>query len=336
MTSALRAVGAALVHPRSLGRLLQAVVLDVLLLRPLLRQSRLRWVVHMCLFYGILVLVLLHVFDDQVSAAIFKNYVSTLDPFQSGRHLLGGLVLLGIVLALVRRRSDPILRRTASRTDGWLLGLLALIVVSGAFLEASQILSPTLFDEMVRDYMGSDDPDEIAPLKALWATEFQVGFDPMPDTHDAAVLEEGRQLHADYCAACHSSPRSAALSYPLVLAFKPVAGALDRIRLDLWLGNIHFLVSCLALILLPWTRLFHLLGTPLNMLVAAGGPVAGARPVNRPARRALGLDACTRCRVCSTRCAVAPIERVLGNLWILPSEKVAGVSRNAAGGLDAA
>lgn len=330
LAGALRAVGATLIQPRRLGKLLQVVVLDLLVQRSILRQSRLRWTIHLCLCYGILILVVLHVFDDQITAKIFNNYVSTLDPFQCGRHLLGGLVLLALVLAVVPRLAGPSPHRTASRAEGWVLGLLALIVISGACLEAAQILSPTVFGEMVIDYMGSDDPEEIAPLKAFWAVEFHVGFNPMPETQNPSVLEEGRQLHGDFCAACHSPPGSAVLAYPLVLALKPAAATLDRLRADLWLGHVHYLISCLVLVLLPWTRLFHLLSTPLSMLVNASGPAAVNLPVNRPTRRALGLDACTRCRACSAHCAVAPIERVLGNTWILPSEKVTGVAGNAA------
>jgi heterodisulfide reductase subunit C/nitrate reductase gamma subunit len=327
---AVQAVGASLVSPRRLMRLMGVAVLDLLLQRSILRQSRRRWALHLCISYGILMLVVLHVFDDQVTARIFTNYTSTLDPFQLGRHLLGGLVLLALVLALVRRfpRQGP--RRPGDRAGAWSLGLLTLIVLSGACLEATQILSPTLFDEMVVDYMGSEDPDEIAPLKAFWAAEFHVGFTPRPATRDPSLLGEGRRLHADFCADCHSPPSSAVLAYPLVLALKPAAGTLDRLRADIWLEQVHFIVSCLVLVLLPWTRLFHLLSTPVNMLVNAGGHAAANRPANRPTRRALGLDACTRCKVCSTHCAVAPIEQVLGNPWILPSEKLTAVAGNAA------
>ncbi|MCK7507756.1 MAG: hypothetical protein MZV70_29365 [Desulfobacterales bacterium] len=49
------------------------------------------------------------------------------------------------------------------RTDRLLLLLLAAIIASGTALEATQIISLTLFDQMVVDYMGSDDPEEIAP-----------------------------------------------------------------------------------------------------------------------------------------------------------------------------
>jgi heterodisulfide reductase subunit C/nitrate reductase gamma subunit len=335
LAGALRAMGTSLVQPRHLLMLLRVALLDVFLQRSLLGQSRLRWAIHMSLSYGTLILLLLHVFDDQISTMLFKNYVSTLDPFQGGRHLLGGLVLLAVLFALIRRRTDRTLRPTGHRANGWLLGLLALIVISGACLEAAKILSPTLFDEMVRDYMGSEDPDEIEPLKTFWAAEFHVGFDPIPDTADPGVMEAGRRLHGDFCADCHSPPDSAALAYPLVVAFKPLAAALDRTRVDLWLGHAHFLISCLALILLPWTGLFHLVSTPLNLLAASGGPTATNQSVNRPARRALGLDACTRCGICSAHCAVAPIERALGNTWILPSEKLTAVARNAVGRLDA-
>ena len=330
LASAVRAVVVALLDPRRLWVILHALVVDVIGQIHILRQSPLRWAMHMALCYGTLLLLLLHTFDEQVTARLFSDYASTLNPFMFLRNLLGLLVAAGVIVALVRRRGDRVPQRMTRRADRLLLVLLAAIIASGAALEATQIISPTLFDQMVVDYMGSDDPEEIAPLKAYWAARFDVAFTPPPAT-DPALLEQGGQLHADYCAACHSRPASAVLAYPLALAIKPLAAPLARIELETGLWYAHYLLSCLALTLLPFSKLFHLLATPISLIARALGPAQSDRPANRPTRRALGLDACTHCGVCSRHCSVAPIFQVIPNREILPSEKLAGAARLANG-----
>jgi heterodisulfide reductase subunit C len=330
LAGALQALVNVLRAPRRLGRLLCALALEVFGQTHILRQSPLRWAVHLALCFGILSLLLLHTFDDYTLARLISDYASTRNPFMFLRNLLGALALVGALVALVRRRGKRAKARMTRRADRLLLGLLAAIIISGAALEAAQIVSPTLFDQMVVDYMGSDDPDEIAPLKAYWAKYFDVAVTPRPAA-DPAVLQEGARLHGDYCAACHARPVSAVLAYPLARAIKPLAGGMARIELETWLWYAHYLLSCLALALLPFTRLFHLLATPVSLLTRALGPADGDAAANRPTRRAMGLDACTHCGVCSQHCAVAPIFQAIPTREILPSEKLAGVARMAAG-----
>ena len=327
---AARAVRSTVVRPRRLWRLLRAGALEVLGQAHILRQSPLRWAVHLSLCFGTLALLLLHTFDDVTLARFISGYASTLNPFMFLRNLLGVLVLVGAIVALARRRGKEAEARMTRPADRLLLGLLAAIIVSGAALEATQIVSPTLFDQMVVDYMGSDDPEEIAPLKAYWAEYFDVAFAPLPAA-DPAQLDQGARLHGDYCAACHARPASAVLAYPLARAIKPLSAAMARIDLETGLWYAHYLISCLALALLPFSKLFHLLATPISLLTRALGPAATDAVVNRPTRRVLGLDACTHCGVCSQHCAVAPIFQVIPTKEILPSEKLSGVARLAAG-----
>ena len=331
----LRGAGKALTgvlrHPRYLWRLIKAFLLDIVLQRHLLKQSAWRWGVHIALFFGMVLLLVVHTFPGLITARLFPEYASTLNPFMFFRNFLGILVMAGVFSALWRRWRNPVLRCTIQPTDIWLLILLGGIILSGAALEAAQIISPALFDQMVMDYMGSEDPDAVVPLKAYWAAEFDVAFGPHPSADDPALVEKGLALHLDYCADCHSKPSSAVLAYPLARVIKPFSALLDRIDAVtlLWYG--HFLISCLALTLLPFSKLFHLLSTPLSLLIRAMGPVASSRRDNRPARRALGLDACTHCGVCSQHCAVAPIFSIIPNADILPSEKLRGVARMASG-----
>lgn len=319
-----------IVFSRRIGKILHALLFEILLQHHLLKQNLWRWLFHMCLFYGILLLVFLHALDDHITRAFFPSYVSTLNPYLFLRNLLGALILAGIGFALLRRRSVPALRRYSSVTDYLTLALLTLIVISGIFLEGAQIISPTIFDQMVLDYMGEEDPEAVAPLKAYWAAEFEVAFPGPADPVDESLLPEGRGLHRDFCAECHSRPHAAFISYPFARAIKPMAGWVDEKRLDLFLWYVHFLVSFAALAYLPFSKFFHLVSTPISLLVRAAGETTTNRPINRLTRRAMGLDACTHCGICSQHCSVEPVFRIMSNRTILPSEKLAEVAKMAA------
>ena len=333
---ALSAVALALLRPRALLAVTYSLLVEVILQLHILKQSPGRWLMHMSLCYGMLLLLLMHVFDDEITARLFSDYASTRNPFMLLRHLFGLLVLAGVVGALIRRRTDSTLRCTRRAADRWLLVVLAAIILSGVALEAVWMISPSLFDSMVTDYMGSDDPEEIAPLKAYWAARFDVAFVPMPPVEDPVQLAEGLKLHQTYCAACHSPPNAAFLSYPVALSLKPLSAWISGIGLEELLWHLHSILACLALALLPFSKLLHLITTPIGLITRALGSAASDRPINRPARRAMGMDACTHCGVCSQHCAVGPVFQVLSNPDILPSEKLHSVAGHAAGGSDIA
>jgi heterodisulfide reductase subunit C/nitrate reductase gamma subunit len=317
---------------RRIWAVLSTLAADVILQRRIFRQSRIRWVMHLGLFYGVLLLTLLHALDNLTLARWLDPYASTLNPFMLLRNLLGLLLLVGLLIALIRRQCIPCLKRFTSRADQTILYLCFLILLSGVALEAVQIISAATFKEMVADYMGDDDPEAIAALSAYWAQDFDVVFQDPPPA-DAASLALGRSLHADYCAVCHSRPTAAVLADPLAKAIKPLAGVIARIDLERGLRYFHFLAACLALAVLPFSKFFHLVSVPVNLAAGAAGATTESRSLDRLTRRAVGLDACTHCGVCSRHCSVAPIMTVIDNPDILPSEKIGSIRRMATGRL---
>ncbi len=331
LAAAAHAIRHTLLSPK-LFKLLGTLIADVGLQRKIAKQSPLRWLMHMGLFYAVLLLVLMHALDDLIMPYLVTDYAATRNPYMFLRNLLGFFLLMGVVIAWVRRNKIPLLKRFTNRTDRLTLILLTSILISGVGLEAVQIISPSLFDEMVVDYMGSNDPEETAPLKGYWAAYFDVAFKIQP-AMDAATLEQGRELHFAFCAECHARPISAFVAYPVARMLKPIGSVLDRIQMEVWLWYFHSLASCLALAYLPFGKLFHLFSVPLSLVVSAVGDAHTNAPENLPARRVLGLDACTHCGVCSRHCSVAPIFTVIDNPAILPSEKTRTVHRMAEGRL---
>jgi heterodisulfide reductase subunit C len=181
---------------------------------------------------------------------------------------------------------------------------------------------------MAVDYMGDEDPGATAALQAYWAAHYDVVFESQP-ADDAATLYRGSELHKAYCAECHSRPGTAFVAYPVAHMLKPLSDLLSQARIDIWLWQFHFLVSCLALAYLPFGKLFHLISVPVSLAVQSVSGDLESTPDNLPVRRALGLDACTHCGVCSRYCSVAPIMAVIDNPIILPSEKTGAIAAMA-------
>ncbi|MBL0713802.1 MAG: hypothetical protein JJV98_08880, partial [Desulfosarcina sp.] len=218
---------------------------EVVLQGHLLRQDRLRWALHVALCYGFLLLVLMHALDDWTAPLLFADYAPTLNPFRWLRNLFAALVLAGVLGTVIRHRLRTSLRRIRSHADRLVLLLLAVIIVTGILLEGAQILSPSIFEEMVEDYMGTDDPDEVAALGQYWAAEFGAARPPSGPAEIVYDATIGQMAHETYCASCHSRPQAAFLSYPASRLLKPAAGMMDALRIDIWLWTLHYLAGCL-------------------------------------------------------------------------------------------
>lgn len=334
IAAALRGV-AATVFSRRLPTVITAFLCDVMLQVDLFKKHRLRWLMHMLIFWGFGLQLVFHALDGVVTQRLFSDYASTLNPFFFLRNFFGVIVLAGVSIALVRRFKIPAQKKISGRNDLLPLLLLMMIMLSGFLLEATKIVSEPIFDEMVEDYLGSDDPEELAPLRAVWAHDYHVVFDPVPEIMPE-LLEEGRALNEESCAFCHSRPAAAFASLPLAMLAKPAAAKLNRIRADELLWHLHYLLCFAALALAPFTKFKHLLTTPLTLALRTVAPSEESLALNLKSRRALALDSCTHCGACSRVCSVAPISQVLSNLDILPSEKLISLARSSGKELPAA
>jgi heterodisulfide reductase subunit C len=307
-------------------RIILKLLTDVLLQLHIFREDRLRWFMHMSICYGFLYLLLFHALDEQISLRFFTGYEPTLNPFMFLRNLAGFLVLMGIGIAVYRREKIHTLKKTNRKGDWAALLLLFLIMFSGFLLESFQILSPAIFDEMVEEYMRTEDPEEISALRTYWARDFGVAFPEKPDTDNAELLEEGKGYHEESCSFCHVKPDAAFVSYPLSKIFRPIGHMPDTFRADRILWYIHILICFAGLAWLPFSKFFHIVSTPLSLLKERT-EISGEIPLESETVRSLGMDACTHCGICSQYCSVAPAWQVLGNADILPSEKLASLKK---------
>ncbi len=327
MAAAVRGAASALLGPRVL-RILGAFVLDALLLRRLFAIAKLRWFAHLLILVGFTLLLLIHALAPLVTAELFPAYQPTLNPFLFLRNLFGAMVVVGVALLLLaRRRAQAVPGEARQPLAATFVAILGLVLVSGFLLEAHKIASPRAFDRMVDQFAGATDPAQLAPLRALWASEFGVAFPELKAPIDPVLVEQGRHLHRDACASCHAKPASAFVSYPLARVMAPVTGLLDAGRADAWLLDLHVFACLLGLASLPFTRFFHAVASPLGLLVdatarhrATSAPKVAVEA--RASRRALALDACVHCGLCDRDCSVAPLASYLDNPGLLPSHKL--------------
>ncbi|MGE0085873.1 MAG: 4Fe-4S dicluster domain-containing protein [Desulfococcaceae bacterium] len=316
----------ALLTVQGILRLFRKFLTHVLLQMHILKEDRLRWFMHMSICYGFFFLLFFHALDDQITVRFFPGYVSTLNPFMFFRNLAGFIVICGIGIAVYLRLTIPVLRETNRKSDWAALLVLFLIMFSGFLLESVQIISPAIFHEMALDYAGTDEPDDILPLKSFWAKDFGVVFPEDIDTDDPNLMEEGKIFHEESCSVCHVKPDSAFVSFPLSKSLRPFAKIFDTFRADHILWYVHILICFAGLAWLPFSKFFHIISTPLNLLKEK---TENTKDIHAEPEtvRALGMDACTHCGICSQYCSVAPVSRVMGNPDILPSEKLASLKK---------
>jgi heterodisulfide reductase subunit C/nitrate reductase gamma subunit len=310
--------------------LVKTFFLDVLLQLKTLRQSPFRWVMHLLIWVGFTLLLVFHAMDGVISEHVFEGYYPTLNPFYALRDILGGLVLVGVLMAAGRRLWARQPRLKSTSRDWVALILLAVIMVSGFALAGMKTVSKRAFDRMQEEYSLIYDKEESRKLEAFWAAEYGLKSSSLKRPLDPEEVRAGSELNQMYCADCHSRPQTAPLTYMTATALGPVAGPLDRINFAAFLWYVHFLFAFAALAYLPFSKFVHIFATPAHLLARAGRS-REPDPANAATIRSLALDACMHCGACSEICAAGAAHAVILNDFILPSEKIALLRRLAYG-----
>jgi len=302
--------------------LVKVFVLDTIFQRRLLREDFLRWFMHMCIYIGFTLLLVMHALDSLITSSLFPKYNSTVNPFLFLRNTAGAVVFLGVAIAVSRRFIMKGHRVITSAMDYSILAILVVIMVSGFLLEASKIVSYSRYQEMVEEYAGLEDEEELASLEAYWVSEFGVVSPTTQGPFDKEALEQGAMLHEMNCMECHSPAGWAFVSYSLAKAIKPAAVGLDTAGVHTFLWYVHFLVCFIGLAYLPFSKMIHIFVSPISLLVNAVMSAEESDPANVATRQVMELDACTHCGICNVRCAVSIAFEEIPNVNILPSEKI--------------
>jgi heterodisulfide reductase subunit C len=197
--------------------------------------------------------------------------------------------------------------------------LILLLILSGFLLEAVKIISEPVFMEMVEEYSNLEDDTDLEDLKIYWEKHYNVVFDDtLIITKEKLAL--GKDLNEEYCIACHSPVKSAFMSNSISRALKKTSVWLNRYRADNFVYYIHYFLSLLILVTLPFSRLFHIFLIPFasleknfkkELLSLKKGYINTAT-----------LYACTNCGFCSDVCSVLPNYLVTKNIHTLPHSKI--------------
>ena len=317
--------------------LLKAVVLDVLLQQRTLKESVTRWLAHMLIFYGFMLLLLMHALESVVTEALFSDYYSTVNPFFFLRDFFGAMVLFGVILAVVRRYLAKPRRLRTGGMDHYAIAIVAIIMLSGIALEGLKIASHSEFMRMVEDYAGLDDEEEIQALETVWVKDYGTVSPNIEAPFDEELLEVGREIHMGSCMECHVSARWAFNGYATAKLIKPMVLWLDEKNGVNLLWYIHIIACFIGLAYLPFSKMFHLFATPVSLMTNRVMDPAQSLPTNILTRQIMELDACTHCGSCSLNCSAAMVYEAIGNECILPSEKMVLLKKLASGRkLDAA
>jgi heterodisulfide reductase subunit C/nitrate reductase gamma subunit len=331
VSSAIRGIILTILSPKLLT-LAKVFLLDCVLQRKLLRESFRRWLAHTLIYWAFTLLLLMHALDTFVTSAIFPDYYPTINPFMFLRDVFGALVLVGICIALYRRLAMKSSRVKTSPMDWYALILLAVVIISGIFLEGAKIGSYSIYKQMVSDYAGLEEQEQdFKALTAFWVEEFGTVAPDLEEPFDVNLVESGRWIHQTSCADCHSRPQWAFAGYATAAAFKGAAVAMDRAGMHIFFRYIHFLACFIGLAYLPFSKFFHILTSPLSLLVNSVMDKGHSEPANIATRQAIEIDACMHCGQCTARCSVGIVFDEVQNVNILPSERMQSLKRVAFG-----
>ena len=330
LQAAVRGIAAVIFSAKILA-LIEAIFLDVLLQRRILKESLSRWLAHMLIFYGFMLLLLMHALGSVVSEALFRDYYPTVNPFFFLRDLFGAMVLAGVILAALRRYFAKPRRLRTGGMDHYAIMIVAVIILSGIALEGIKITSHSEFMRMVDDFAGLDDEDEIKALEALWVKEYGIVSPNVEAPFDQELLEAGREVHESSCMDCHASAKWAFNGYAAAKLIKPLALWLDEKNGVKLFWYIHIIACFIGLAYLPFSKMFHLFATPLSLIANRVMEPARSLSANILTRQVMELDACTHCGSCSLNCSASMVYEAIGNEYILPSEKMTLLKKLAAG-----
>ncbi len=310
---------------------LKIILIDVLLQGRVFKEDVIRWLAHMLIFYGFMLLLIMHALDSEVTEALFSDYYATVNPFFFLRDLFGAMVVVGVTMAVFRRYFSKTPRLRTGPKDHYAIIILAVIMFSGIGLGGLKITSHSEFMRMVEDYAGLDDEDEIQALEAVWVDDFGVVSPNIQGPFDDDLLSAGYEVHEGSCLDCHASAKWAFTGFTMAKIIKPVALWLDEADGITILWYIHFTACFAGLAYLPFSKMFHMVAAPLSLIAGQVMDSRRSLPANILTRQMVELDACTHCGSCSLHCSAGMIYEALGNEYILPSEKMTFLKKMVSG-----
>lgn len=111
---------------------------DVIAQVHILKEDRLRWVMHILIFIGFMFLFFFHALDNFIKTPIHDPFYLIPNPFLL---VPGCMVLAGIGIAFYRRQILKVPRLKTTPVDRYALAILALIMLTGMIMELMKLTS---------------------------------------------------------------------------------------------------------------------------------------------------------------------------------------------------
>lgn len=125
---------------RKLVPLASAFFKDVLLQLHILKEDRLRWLMHILIFAGFSFLFFFHALDRFIVTPIHDPFYLTLNPFLL---IPGCMVLAGVGIAVYRRQILKVPRLKTTPVDRYALAIITAIILTGMVMELMKLASYT-------------------------------------------------------------------------------------------------------------------------------------------------------------------------------------------------
>ncbi|MCK5194686.1 MAG: hypothetical protein KAQ71_12815, partial [Desulfobulbaceae bacterium] len=116
---------ASVIFSAKIVTLIKVFFLDVLLQHRIIKEDFLRWLMHMLIYSGFMLLLLMHALDEIVTAKLFSEYYSTINPYFFLRDLFGLMVIVGVGIAIYRRFILKVPRLRTNAMDHYAIIILA-------------------------------------------------------------------------------------------------------------------------------------------------------------------------------------------------------------------
>ena len=318
-----------IVFSRNILTLFKVILLDIVFQLRTLKESPYRWAMHILIYYGFILLLLMHGLEPVIAEAYLPDYYSTLNPYLFLRDFAGFMVIAGILMAMIRRFLIRPARLQNSSTDIYAVAVIAIVILSGILLEGFKISSYSDFNRMEQQYASLDNEAEINALASYWIQNFGVVNPNLKPPFSKEILSQGEAIHEENCMACHASPLWAFTGYSAAKITAPLVSSVSGTDFATIFWYVHFLAAFVGLAYLPFSKMFHIVVSPISLLANAVMDPETSRPQNFAVKQIMELDACTHCGACTTRCSVGIVLEAIPNLHILPSEKISALKKLA-------
>jgi heterodisulfide reductase subunit C/nitrate reductase gamma subunit len=128
----------AVVLSQKLFTLIRVFIVDVLFQVRILKEDKLRWIMHMLMYAGFMFLLFTHALEKIIKTSLFDRYYLSLNPYLL---VAGFMILSGIGIAAYRRFVLKVPRLSTNAMDHYAMIILAILLISGIAMELTKLTS---------------------------------------------------------------------------------------------------------------------------------------------------------------------------------------------------